>query len=228
MTTQTTRPRAALDQQLLTTGFEIPPDGVNPTRIDYIYDTMPGNRPSAYGNKIYIWETSGHDVPRNQPYKNENNVTSDRPDGDGTFPEDVTNLSYLLGYATGPAVENVCATVFVPALGAGDPVIYPPSITLERIGTNVVTFSYSMPGGSQPMADNDWVGLWEKQSSSALYSLPPKWFAQIPENSAKGAGALQNVRLLRATSYILGYFKGGYSTSKPKQSTLACSLTFQT
>ncbi|MQY09300.1 hypothetical protein [Actinomadura macrotermitis] len=222
-----TRPRGALDQQLLTTGFEVPPDTVSPKNVGYDFDTMPGNRPKKNGNKVYIWESNSPNIPRTQDPR-ETPVNIDRPDGDGSFSVELTTQSYLLGYAVGPDVENVCATVFVPALGDGDPEIYPPTITLGRIGTNVLTFTYSMPGGSQPLADNDWVGLWENQTSPSLYTLPPKWFDQLPENTARGEGFLRNVRLLRQTPYILGYFKGGYDATRPVQTTLACALTFQT
>lgn len=229
MTAETgARPRAALDQQLTTTGFEVPPGEISPKNVGYEFATMPGNLPKKNGNKVYIWATNSPNVPRSQPPMNEQPVNADRPDGDGSFAVELTTQSYLLGYATGPSLENVCATVFVPSLGAGDPEVFPPSITLRRIGTNVLTFTYSMPGGSQPLGDGDWVGLWENQTPPALYSLPPKWFDQLPENTAQGEGFLRDIRLLRQTSYIIGYFKGGYDAAKPRQTTLACALTFQT
>ncbi|MER7542050.1 hypothetical protein [Actinomadura sp.] len=227
MTTETpARPRAALDQNMVTTGFEV--DAVEAHSITYKYDTMPGNRPQANGNKVFLWETNGHDIPRGTDPKKTAPVNSDRPNGDGNFPAEVSGYSYLLGYAVGPDVKNVCATVFVPAMGDGEPATYAPGIGLKRFMVNTLTYTYTMPPGSQPSGDGDWVGVWENQTPSALYTIPPKWFEQVPENSASGVGVLSGLNLLRGTSYILGYFKGGFDATKPKQSTLACSVTFHT
>jgi hypothetical protein len=220
--------REAVDQELIATGFSIPLDGIHPTQIQYRYDTMPGNQPSSYADTVFIWQTSQQEIPVGMPWLNKHQIPNNTPNGDDTFDAlKVTTESYLLGFGVGPEVRNICATIFVPAEAVGgDPTLWTPAAVVTAKGTNSVTYQFSMPPGSQPQADGDWVGLWEGQPPSALYGVPPNWFAQVPVNSSKGNGSINGVTILRGTQYTLGYFKGGFQTSRPKQTTLACAVRF--
>jgi hypothetical protein len=221
--------RGALDQQLLTTGFSIPPGGVTGTQITFDYDSMPANQPSTYANTVFIWQTASQSIPINTQPKASWSVPTNQPNGSNVFTGlAVTSESYLLGYAVGPKVANICATVFVPVLGQGNPISQSPNATVINVGPTSLSFSYTMPQGSQPLGDGDWAGLWEGQGESVLYSVPPKWFTQIGLSSYTGNWAFNNVTILRSTPYTLGYFKGGWDAKAPKQTTLACSSTFTT
>jgi hypothetical protein len=218
----------AHDQQLITTGFSIPQGGITGTQITIDYDTMPGNQPSAYGDTIFLWQTSAPQVPTGLQPQSTWPVPTNQPNGSNVFGNlQVTNEAYLLAFAVGPALKNICATVFVPAIGAGVAVsqTFQPTVQITNLGSTSVAYSYSMPPGTQPQTDGDWVGLWQGQGEAALYTVPPTWFAPVPQNAFQGYGALNNVSILRGVEYTLGYFKGGYKQTAPVQSTLACSLT---
>ncbi len=215
----------ALDQSLVTTGFKVVT--VGGTQIDYAFNTMPGNQPKNYGDAVFIWQTPSHDIPRGPAPMNTDKPQVDTPDGTGVFGGlTVTSESYLLAYAVGPDVKNACATVFVPKLGQGDPETWQPSVTLTVVGSTSVSFQYSMPGGSLPQSDGDWAGLWQGQPPASLYTVPPKWFTAIGQDASSGSYFINNVSILRGMSYTLGYFKGGYAQQNPKQTTLACAVTF--
>lgn len=218
-----------LDQSLVTTGFLV--TNIFGTQIDYEYHGMPGNRPGPYGNTIYIWQTSSRDIPRNMPFKKSDKPQGDSPDGTGTFDGlTIGNDSYLLAYSVGnddQTFKNICASVFVPRVGGGDPESFLPVISTATIGSTSVSYAYTMPGGSTPNADGDWVGLWQGQPPAALYTVAPTAFAKVPENLSEGRGSINNVTILRGVSYTLGYFKGGWDQLKPKQTTLACATTFK-
>jgi hypothetical protein len=214
----------AADGQSYTTQFSA--IGVGGTQIQYTYDTMPGNQPVTYGNTVFLWQTSSQSIPTGVSPTSTASVSPNQPNGSSAFSASVGVLSYLLGYATGPSVRNVCATVFIPVSGAN--VNQSPSISSAGYGPTSITYNYSVPGGTQPQADGDWVGIWQGQGVGVLYAVPPLAFAQVPQNFSSGQGFINNVTLLRNTQYTLGYFKGGFAAPKPSQTTLASSYTFNT
>jgi hypothetical protein len=220
--------RNAQDQLMLTTGFSVQPAGVEGTQIQYEFDTMPGNQPSSNSNTVFIWQTSDpENIPSSSP-QNSKGVAVDQPNGSDVFTGlTVTSEAYLLGYAVGPDVKNVCALVFVPAESAGkDPMPLQPTISALP-GSTSVAFDYRMPGGTAPQTDGDWAGLWQGETEAVLYDMPPTWFVPIPQDDPQGAGAFENVTIRRGSQYTIGYFKGGYDSKTPKQTTLACSVTFR-
>jgi hypothetical protein len=193
--------------------------------LPYEFHTMPGNQPNKNGNTVFLWQTSTNAIPSNPP-QNSAAVPENRPDGSDSIKVQVTTDAYLLGYATGGDIKNCCATAFLPASGGGDPVSTTPSVTTWVIGSSSVSFNYALPGGTRPQSDGDWAGLWQGQGESGLYTVPPTWFVPIGQNDPVSNGAFTNVSVLRGTQYTIGYFKGGYDKTQPKQSTLACSVTF--
>jgi hypothetical protein len=222
-----------VDQQPLQTSFSINTEGLSGTDIPFDFNTMPGNQPNNYGNTVFLWQTSQSQIPRNTTPLSTWTVPIGTPDGSGDFGGlSVTNLSYLVGYAVGPAVSNIVATDFIPA-GPGKPShpgasggVVPPSVLVTVVGTTSVSFKYLMPPGSLPSQDGDWAGIWQGQDESALYSVPPTAFVPVAGGSFAGTGSFNNVPILRGTLYTVGYFKGGYNTTTPKLTTLAASTTF--
>jgi hypothetical protein len=137
----------------------------------------------------------------------------------------------LVAYAVGSNISNIVATAFIPA-GPGT-VSYPgaqagvdpPSVVVTVIGSTSITVRYVLPTGSLPQQDKDWLGIWQGQGPSVLYSVPPTAFSPVPGNMSPGTMGLP-IQLLRGTQYTVGYFKGGYDSTTPKQTTLAATSTF--
>jgi hypothetical protein len=113
------------------------------------------------------------------------------------------------------------ATARMPA-----PRSWQPTITAQP-GTDSVLFTYAMPNGTTPNSDGDWAGLWKGQPESQLYKTKPTWFIPISSDDPQSSDGFENVTIVRQTEYTIGYFKGGYDKTSPKQTTLACSVTFR-
>ena len=214
-------------QTPLATLFSVQSGQVSGNQIGFDYETMAGNQPHSYENTVFLWQTPAQSVPINTPPKKSDPILSTQPDGSQFFKGlDIENYSYLLGYAVGKDVKNVVATVFVPTLNGGSPVSQPPSVTVDDIGSTSVSVQYTMPGGMQPQSDGDWIGIWEGEEA-LLYSEPPMQHSAVDSDSNNGFTAM-NLRtgLRRGSTYTIGYFKGGYESTKPNQQTLAASTTF--
>lgn len=218
-----------LAQTQYATEFAVPKNGIQGNSIQYNWSTMPGNQPQTYADTAFIWQTSVPQIPTGENPANKQAVGSNQEDGSDSFGGlTVTTEAYLLAYGVGANVANICATVFVPAIGGGDPVSAGPTVSIGVVGPNSLSFLYQLPDGTVPSNDGDWAGLWEGQAESALYSLPPTWTVQIQSTHPSDNGAFTGIALKRSTVYTVGYFKGGWDKSKPKQTTLACSTTFST
>lgn len=222
----------APSQQALVTNFTIKPEDVTGTQITYRYDTMPGNQPNAYGNTVFIWQTSQVFIPVSTQPAHSQIVQSPQPNGSSVFQGlSVSSEPYLVAFAVGNSVKNIVAAVFVPSTDSHQPPYDPvqaPSILVTNKGSTSVSFSYAMPAGMTPQADGDWVGLWQGQTEAVLYNMPPTWFVQLGSNNNAGNFGinLSSGNIQRGVTYTLGYFKGGYAQSNPKQTTLAASTTF--
>ncbi|KVU25201.1 hypothetical protein WK65_14230 [Burkholderia ubonensis] len=219
-------------QNALVTSFTIQPQDVTGTQITFHYDSMPGNQPNSYGNTVFLWQTSQVAVPINTTPLASQLISGNQPNGSNVFMGlSVSTESYLMAYAVGNNVKNIVAYVSIPAIDDQEPPFPPtpsPSILVTSYGATSVSFSYSTPNGMTPQNDGDWVGLWQGQGQSVLYSLPPTWFVQLGSNANQGSWGinLSSGNIQRGTTYTLGYFKGGYAQTNPKQTTLAASTTF--
>jgi hypothetical protein len=223
--------RSGGGQLPFTTAFSIVTEAVTGTQIPFQYISMPGNQPQQNANTVFIWQTSALQIPLGSKPLNSWSVVGNNPVGDNVFSKlSVTDLSYLLGYAVGSDPKNICSLAFLPPTGGGtaNPTTFQPSLQMTYTGAGSVAFGYNMPAGARPLSDGDWIGLWQGLDESSLYTIPPNWFVQAPQDFSSGNGALNGVTVLRGTTYTLGYFRGGYDTSKPRQSTLACSTTWMT
>ena len=222
-----------VSQNTLATSFIIKPDDITGTQITFHYDSMPGNQPNTYGNTVFLWQTSQPVIPVNTAPYNSQLIGSNQPNGSSVFLGlSVSAESYLVAFATGPAVKNIVTAIFIPASNGGPakPVVpvQAPLLEITSHGSTSVSFSYATPIGMTPQNDGDWVGLCQVQGKSVLYTLPPTWFTPIGSNASQGSWGinLSSWNIQRGTMYTLGYFKGGYAQSNPKQTTLAVSTTF--
>lgn len=211
------------------TGFTVRPDEIQGNSIGYEWATMPGNKPQTNANTAFIWQTRQQAIPLGVDPEKHQPVGSNAEEGSDTFSGlTVTSESYLLAYAVGSAVASICATVFVPEIGGGDPLPAGPSVSVGTPGSTSLSFLYTMPDGTRPQTDGDWAGLWEGQSEAALYLMAPTWKIQIKSDQPSNNASFTGIAIKRNTVYTVGYFKGGWDPAKPKQSTLACSTTFHT
>lgn len=158
-------------------------------------------------------------------------IGANQPNGSWAFMSlTITTEAYLVGLAVGNDPSNIVSTVFIPATGEGaaNPVTFDSSIQVTSSTATSVTFAYVTPPGQNPLSQGDWVGLWQGQSEGALYSIPPTWAAQVGTGASQGNWGLNLVSggIQRGMIYTLGYFKGGWNTHKPHQTTLACATTF--
>jgi hypothetical protein len=218
-------------QATLATSFTIQAPDVTGTQITFHYDTMPGNQPNAYANNVYLWQTSQQAIPVNTPPYNSQIISSNQPNGSNAFMGlSVSSESYLVAYAVGNDPKNIVASVFIPATGGGtaNPTSSAPSLQVTNVGSTSVSFAFAMPEGMTPQSDGDWVGLWQGAGEAVLYTRAPTWFGQIGTNANQGNWGinLSNGNIQRGTRYTLGYFKGGYAPTSPRQSTLAASTSF--
>jgi len=216
-------------QTLLATSFTIQSSDVAGNQITYHFDTMPGNQPNSNGNTVFLWQTSQQFVPIGTKPTAQQTVSVNQPDGSNVFQNlNVSIESYLMAYAVGSTVQNIVASVFIPSGIPSAPTGTQPWVQVSNIGSTSVSIQYNMPVGMQPQADGDWFGIWQG-GEALLYSVPPMQFMAMNSNSNSGnSGMNLNTPLQRGSSYTIGYFKGGYAATSPKQSTLACSSTFNT
>jgi hypothetical protein len=216
-------------QNLLATSFTIQSSDVTGSQITCHYDTMPGNQPNSYGNTLYLWQTSQQFVPINTTPTSSQKISSNQPNGSFIFQNlNVSIESYLVAYAVGNTVQNIVASVFIPSGIPSTPTGTQPWMQVSNIGSTSVSIQYNMPVGMQPQSDGDWIGIWQG-GQALLYSVAPMQFSAVSSNSNSGnSGMNLNTPLQRGSTYTIGYFKGGYAATSPKQQTLACSSTFNT
>jgi hypothetical protein len=215
------------DEETEATNFKV--TEVTGDSIQYRYHGMTGNDPTEYGNVVFLWQTSKQVIPRGEAPLASNPVTGASPDGSDVFKGiSVGTEPYLVAYAVGRDIDNICATVWVPAASAeqsNKPM--EPKVSIRDLGSTSFTFEYVMPPGCVPLEDGDWVGLWQGQSEAVLYSMEPWQAHQMEKDEPQGSDSFDGVVLERGQSYTVGYFKGALGPKGPQQSTLACSVTFK-
>ncbi len=179
------------------------------------YASPSGNQPNAYANTIYVW--AGTLVEWSEPPLQSMAIQSNTPVGSLVFNDlDTGNTTYTFGYATGPSVQQVAATLTV---GPDDDTSETSTrISIDDIGPDFVAAQYELPEGAEPNSSGHWVGLWE--GTSASYSIPPMTRTDVLSSNSEGTVAITGFPLLRGTVYTLGYFTG------PKSTDLAATVTF--
>ena len=198
---------------------------VSGDRIDFSYRTMPGNRPSTYGNVVYIWQ-AGNQIPWGTPSLNKFPIQTDTQSGSGSFGGlDVTNLDYVLGYAVGSDPNLISTTAYVPVSGNSSYQYFQTNLSINNIGPNSLSVNYNTPTGYQPLANKNWAGVWEGETAS--YSNAPKWQVAASQNASSATVGFNNIALRRGWTYTVAWFMGGWDPSTPRLLNLAASVTFK-
>lgn len=201
---------------------------VSGTQINLSFNTNNANQPNTFGNQVYIWQ-AGNEIPWTSPALKSQAITVNSPSGDLSFDGlDVTNLSYIVGYAVGPAVTsgglwtqypNVVASAWVPPAGGDSQYQYfTPSIDTHTIGATSLSADFAFLSGFNPQAAGAWAGIWVGTSPS--YYNPPKWVTPISGSNNTGIVSFNNIQIQRGTSYTLGLYPTGFS---PQQANLGLS-----
>src|SRR2546423_8033253 len=81
------------------------------------YDLLPDTHPGANGNFAAIWQNKNR-IPYTQTPEADTPVSGESQQGQFSFPVDLRQNSYIIGYAVGPVLEdpsqkygNVCSTL---------------------------------------------------------------------------------------------------------------------
>ncbi|MGK0600173.1 hypothetical protein [Yokenella regensburgei] len=211
------------------------PDSVTATQITVEYNGPNANQPSTYGNVLYIWQ-SGDMIPWSTEALHSDALEGNSPSGTQSFGGlDVTDDSYIIGYAVGPLnnttgawskYSNVIASAFVPKSGSSDYQMTKSTVDVAKRGSTSLVAKIEMLPGYNPAGSNTWVGIWEGVAAS--YNQKPKWRAVATSGNASSTVSFNKILLTRGTTYTLGLFASGYSDqdAQLKQTTLAATHTF--
>lgn len=208
------------------TNFSIPAGGVTGTSISLEFNTLPGNQPNAYGNMVAIWQNQNQ-IPWNQTPLNTQAIPNNSQAGSVVFNGlNLTINSYIVGYAVGPKVANICSTVFVPASSSsstGDSG-FQTNISISSLGSTSLAVNYTTPTGYTPKTNKNWLGIW--LSNAASYTTQPEWATPVSDDSSQGVAVFNSIGLRRGTTYTVAYFMGGYDGSTRDLKAMAATMTF--
>jgi len=192
---------------------------VTATTINGNYNTLANNQPNTYGNCVYIWQNPNQ-IPYGVPPLASFAIPGNTQNGSFSFGGlQVQIKSYVMGFAVGPNVSQICSTAYVPAAGT-DWQYFQTMLNVQDLGTDSLTVNYSTPSGNMPQTNQNWVGLWQGDTPS--YSNPPAAKVNVDNNNAVGQAVINNYPFLRSTTYTVAYFMGS------KQTMMASSYTFST
>ncbi|MCF6404886.1 hypothetical protein L3C95_18445 [Chitinophaga filiformis] len=178
------------------------------------YSGLPGNQPATYKNFVAIWENSV--IPWTAPPLLAVPILENGQQGSVTFEGlTITRNAYIVGYAVGPEITNICCSSIISAgglLAAPTQV----SISLNFVGTDMLSIHYQTLAGYLPLQYNNWIGLW-KGYASPYNADTPLAIAMINSNASEGTANMPNVLLEPHTNYSLIYFMG-------KERTMAAAI----
>jgi len=169
------------------------------------YSGLPGNQPKTYKNFVAIWENSV--IPWTAPPLATVLIEQNSPQGTAVFENlTITRNAYVVGYAVGPDVTNICCSSLIAAgglLAAPTQV----SISLNYVGTDMISIYYQTLAGYLPQQYNNWIGLW-KGYASPYNASAPQGTVIINSDASDGTVNMNNVQLEANANYTLIYFVG--------------------
>ncbi len=208
---------------------------VSADQIHLSYNTMPGNQPQDCGNYVALWQNY-YAIPWEIAPLKTQSINMNTPMGDMVFGDlEVTNKSYIVGYAAGPELTNgnrqahgnMCATALIPAKGCKETQKdFTPNLTMYYIGTDSVPMGYRLPPGEKPQTNGAWIGIW--RAAQASHNDPPLASNNIQLDKASGSTFINDINIGRGLTYTVGLFTSGWvgSSESNNQKPMACSVTF--
>jgi hypothetical protein len=193
---------------------------VGPTILLYNYNTLPSNQPTSYGNTVFLWQ-SPPPIPWNQVPLASQPVSGNTQAGSVNFTNlQIQSKDYIAGYAVGPNIQQICSWAWIPASGASS-VTFQTNIVVLAFSTDSAVVQYTVPDGSQPQANQHWVGIFQGPYASYTDSSLIVAKANVSSNVSTGTVPLSGT-FLRGTQYTVAYFCGS------KQTAMAAIATFTT
>jgi hypothetical protein len=187
--------------------------------ITVVYNTLPANTPSTNQNFVAVWQATMIPWPR-KPLATQT-ISGDGQQGSVVMSGlSIQNKAYIVGYAVGPDVSNICATATLYVGGQKGPA-FSASIGLSSINDDTLVVHYQMPSGYQPATNKNWIGLW-KGTVSPYYTPPPVARTLVTAYDDEGDVAMNDLGLTILTPYTLIYFMG------PSQNAAAAIVNFTT
>jgi hypothetical protein len=197
---------------------------LSPTQIGVTWDTVPGNQPATYHNRLALWQNQG--IPWGLNPLQEHKIIKNTPSGDQLFDTALQRKPYVIAYGVSSlddkqhGAKSWAATVqFNPGSAIGVPFVT--EIDVAGVGNDSISARFSTPAGNNPKANGNWVGLWE--GAVVTFDGTNK-IATVPVSSTTSDGflTLNGLSLKIDTTYTLGYAVG------PLASDLAAWMTFTT
>jgi hypothetical protein len=200
------------------------------------YDTPNGNLPAKYKNQILVFE-GGPAVPADA-YP----VGSAAAGQDGTyvFPDSgktFASIPYVCAYSVGPFTKasgmenypNIAATIFLPGGvgGTAPPVPMSSSLGIQTAQSPFITWSFTLPPGTNPTANGAWIGLW--LGTMVPYGRRPDGFAPVYGTDNAGLSPMP-YHVTALTQYVGALFTSGYNAdvTQLQLTAIAAVLLFTT
>ena len=169
------------------------------------YNTLSGNQPYTNENTVKIWESSV--IPWGTDPLTSERVPQDGQSGTMVLGGVViTDNPYIIGYAVGEDVSEICTTAAISAGGLRDPTDYV-YLSVASISETSLTLNYYTLYGYLPKAYGNWIGLWEGYASPFLAPRPLAK-TRVRSNSNQGTVTMSDLELKPDTVYTLVYFMG--------------------
>jgi hypothetical protein len=148
---------------------------------------------------------------------------------------------YVVAYSVGPSVTsggrttypNVAATAYAPQ-GANEPPgfrdaqYFSASLNVQAAVTQVITFTYALPIGTNPANNRAYIGLWN--GFVAPYGNTPNFTGAINATQNQATSTISGLNLGANAQYTAALFTSGYDSNPAKLNltTIAAYIYFQT
>lgn len=191
---------------------------LDPKHVGMQFETLPDNRPATNGNLVAIWQNVG--VPYGQSPMQKKSITKDQQSGDQIFEFSIQRKPYVCAYGTSDTGTAWTGTVqFTPGQGT-EGVPFVTEIDITATGADSLLATFKTPRENNPVANKNWIGLWEGSHPYDDTKLRKK--VDVTASTAEGSQSMSGLELLMNTTYSLGYAVG------PKATDLAAWITFVT
>lgn len=189
--------------------------------VTVYYQTLPGNRPEEYGNKLWLWE--GEVIDWKHPELGINaEVSSNDSTGTMTMHVEISRKKYIVGYSVTGGVMGICASALVQA---GQLLLAPTSVTLTIDSLKPLVIKYATLRGYRPLSAGNWLGLW--RGDVLPWDAPIPTEVTQPEDDANEGLATFNTPLRPASTYTVIYFMAD-KTNQTDNTSASALLRFDT
>ena len=179
---------------------------------------MSGNQPSTFGNTAFLWQ-NGPYIPYNQAALASQPVSGDSSQGSVNFTGlQIQSKDYIVGYAVGPNVGNICSWAYIPPSGTPT-ATFQTNISMASVALDTVVVNYDVPDGANPQTSAHWIGIFAGPVAS--FTAKPLAQAKVASDVSQGQVPIP-CTLTRGTTYTVAYFMGA------KQTMMAATVTFTT